>query len=206
MTVSGPLTTHGIPKFADTDVPDLGAGGVGSILDTLDGLIGAYKIAATTVGVGGAATIDFTNIPQTFSHLRLVALLLDTGAVTIVRGVVRINGNTTNNYTWGGIEAPAGTPVYTNGTTTGWGQMAYVGASGSYAQGGVWDALFPDYANALTAKALHGVYTALSAANSAYSGISAGTFAVGGAISRLTLLPGSTAFAQGSRATLWGLP
>ena len=59
---------------------------------------GAYdSIATSTVGAGGAASIVFSSIPSTYTHLQ-------------IRGIVRIsaiaemrmqfNGDTATNYSW----------------------------------------------------------------------------------------------------------
>jgi hypothetical protein len=55
-------------------------------------------IASTTVGAGGAATIDFTSIPQTYTDLVLVASLRSDLATTTAPLAMRFNGLTTNIY------------------------------------------------------------------------------------------------------------
>jgi hypothetical protein len=60
--------------------------------------VGYNSIASTTVGSGGAATIDFTSIPQTYKHLQIRAI----GRNTVVNADdninIRFNSDTGNNY------------------------------------------------------------------------------------------------------------
>jgi hypothetical protein len=52
------------------------------------------KIQTVTVGVGGAASIEFTSIPQTYTDLKLVTSLRD--AVAGVRPEIRITFNSSS--------------------------------------------------------------------------------------------------------------
>ena len=56
------------------------------------------SIASSTVGSGGAATIDFTSIPQTFSHLQIRGLGRNTVANSDDNIHIRFNSDTTANY------------------------------------------------------------------------------------------------------------
>jgi hypothetical protein len=57
----------------------------------------SYKfIASTTVGSGGSATIDFTDIPQTYTDLLLVSSLRTDAAVNYQTSRMKINGSTSN--------------------------------------------------------------------------------------------------------------
>ena len=58
------------------------------------------KIAQVDVGAGGAASIDFTSIPQTFTDLMLVLSLKNSIATTNSVMDLKINGLTASNYTW----------------------------------------------------------------------------------------------------------
>lgn len=95
MSVTGTPTAHGIPTFADADSPDLAVGGLGSILSTLDGLIGSYKIAEANPS---GALIDFTSIPQTFSHLVVQLVGRDTAAAAFNSLFLRLNNDSGANY------------------------------------------------------------------------------------------------------------
>ena len=52
------------------------------------------KIATITVGAGGATSIDFQSIPQTFSDLRVVASIRNSG--TSEHALIGLNGSTAN--------------------------------------------------------------------------------------------------------------
>jgi hypothetical protein len=56
-----------------------------------------YKaIATVTVGSGGAANIQFTSIPQTYTDLILKVSVRSNGATTFTGGNVAFNGSTAN--------------------------------------------------------------------------------------------------------------
>lgn len=55
-------------------------------------------IARVTVGAGGANTIEFTNIPNTFQHLQLRIMSKSTNNED--NGDMIFNGITTNTYAW----------------------------------------------------------------------------------------------------------
>jgi hypothetical protein len=74
----------------------------------LTGLVGSYvssigdyeSIATITVGVGGAAFIEFTSIPQTYKHLQLRGIVRASYAATADNFGIYVNGNNTStNYT-----------------------------------------------------------------------------------------------------------
>jgi hypothetical protein len=70
----------------------LGAGGI---------QIGDFEsIATTTVGAGDSQYIDFTSIPQTFTHLQIRGIARDSRAVSGMGGEVRLwfNSDTAANY------------------------------------------------------------------------------------------------------------
>ena len=56
-----------------------------------------YQIATTTVGGGGTSSITFSSIPQTYTHLQI--RLLGKYAVSGDTTLIRVNGDTGNNYT-----------------------------------------------------------------------------------------------------------
>lgn len=56
-----------------------------------------YQIATTTVGAGGAANIEFTSIPSTYTHLQIrgIGLITSAGGFT-----AQFNADTGSNYSW----------------------------------------------------------------------------------------------------------
>lgn len=53
-------------------------------------------IQTITVGAGGAANIEFTSIPQTYTDLHLVLSLRASKADKVSEGLIRINGSTSD--------------------------------------------------------------------------------------------------------------
>lgn len=77
------------------------------MLNTISGLLsggapagGDYEsIQTVTVGSGGTATITFSSIPSTYSHLQLRGLLQGaTGGTKYIKGT--FNSDTGTNYSW----------------------------------------------------------------------------------------------------------
>ena len=54
------------------------------------------KIASVTVGSGGAATIDFTSIPSTYTDLQISYSARTTEATTAAIGYINFNGSSSN--------------------------------------------------------------------------------------------------------------
>ena len=71
-------------------------------------IVGAYEsIATTTVGSGGSATVTFSSIPSTYTHLQIRATAKSTTSGDSVR--ITFNSDTGNNY--------ANHFLYSNGST-----------------------------------------------------------------------------------------
>lgn len=56
------------------------------------------SIATTTVGSGGAATIDFTSIPSTYKHLQIRGIANNGETSGYNNQALRFNGDTSANY------------------------------------------------------------------------------------------------------------
>lgn len=62
---------------------------------------GSYEsIATTTVGAGGASSITFSSIPQTYKHLQLRILVQGTSAFDSPFLPLQFNGVTAASYAW----------------------------------------------------------------------------------------------------------
>ena len=60
---------------------------------------GSYEsIATVTVGSGGSATIDFTSIPSTYTHLQVRCIARGTSANNQINMPFRLNNDTASNY------------------------------------------------------------------------------------------------------------
>jgi hypothetical protein len=105
------------------------------------------SIASTTVGSGGSATITFSSIPATYTHLQIRYLAANEGSAATDEPVyMRFNSDTTNanyrNHRTNGDGSSVGSGSFQlpiSSTTNGNGNAA------TYYSGGVIDVL--DYAN-----------------------------------------------------------
>lgn len=70
---------------------------------------GMTLIQQITVGTPVAA-VTFSNIPQTYTNLRLMGNYSITSGTSLA---LNFNGDVTNNYTWARINQTNGTPSYT---------------------------------------------------------------------------------------------
>jgi len=167
---------------------------------------GAYdSIATSTVGAGGAAYIEFTSIPSTYTHLQVRMLQRSDYAGTFVGTAIRLNSDTGSNYsfhvlTGDGSSASAG----------GYASMSDIdGASFSAASitsgvfgVGILDIL--DYANTnkyKTTRMLGGVDANGSGATNFWSGSWRNTAAV----STIRIYPGAGNYTQYSSFALYGI-
>jgi hypothetical protein len=74
------------------------------------------KIQTVTVGSGGASTIDFTSIPQTFTDLKLVMSTRDAYAGTFDSVKITFNSNTAN-YSYRFLEGTGAVTTSSNGSS-----------------------------------------------------------------------------------------
>jgi hypothetical protein len=56
------------------------------------------SIQTVTVGVGGAASVTFSSIPATYSHLQIRALSRGTNASYYIESTIQFNSDTGSNY------------------------------------------------------------------------------------------------------------
>jgi hypothetical protein len=164
------------------------------------------KIAAVSVGVGGAATIDFTSIPATYTDLLLKLTTRDT-AVTANTGAVKLTFN-------------ASATGYVNKNISGSGSVAASGSVGTtYIDAGLnavmpttgntagtfsnIDVYIPNYAGS-TNKTVSIDSAGENAATAAYAGLVASLWSNTAAITSISVAP-TTLFSQYSSATLYGI-
>jgi hypothetical protein len=109
------------------------------------------SIATVTVGSGGSASIEFTSIPATYTHLQIRGILQSNRSSYIVDLTgVRFNGDTGTNYSDHGIYGGYNTTANANATNTVSANRMYFqglnsGVSANVFTGVVMDIL--DYAN-----------------------------------------------------------
>jgi hypothetical protein len=111
-------------------------------------------IATVTVGSGGAASIEFTSIPATYTDLKVVASVRST--TTDETLLYRLNGTTTG-YTGkylggtGSASESANLTTLTAGAGGTWGRAANAGVNGSSTTASTfsnWEMYIPNYTSA----------------------------------------------------------
>ena len=160
-------------------------------------------ISSVTVGSGGAANIEFTSIPQTYTDLCLVYSLRGSISGTNDECNILINGATssyTNRYIQGnGSSASSGssytTKIYTGETD---GSTA---TSNTFGNG---SAYFPNYTSS-NYKSVSTDGVSENNATSAYANLSANLWSSTSAITSITLIPYSSSWLQYSTAYLYGI-
>jgi len=158
-------------------------------------------IQSVTVGSGGAASIEFGSIPQTYTDLVLVSSLRSTSASNDLEMNLAFNGSTanfTNKYMYG--NAPAGTAAsgsnaFYHGDVNGNGSTASIFTSTSL--------YIPNYAGS-TNKSYSIDNTMENNSTTSYPFFVAGLWSQTAAITSITITNASN-FAQYSSASLYGI-
>jgi hypothetical protein len=159
------------------------------------------KIQTVTVGAGGAATIDFTSIPQTFTDLKVVYSIRTSYAGTVEQLNLSLNTLTTNfsgRYIQG-----SGSAVF-GGTLARYAGNA-VGANATASVFGNTELYIPNYTSANN-KSFSIDFVTENNATAADAGLIAGLWSNTAAITGITLTPASGGtIQQYSTATLYGV-
>jgi hypothetical protein len=169
-------------------------------------------IASSTVGSGGAASIDFTSIPSTYTDLVLKYSVRQDLASVAASDFLYLNGSQTT-YSGRWIEgAGSGTPSsYTTGATNLYGNGGGDGANATANTFANAEIYIPNYAGS-TNKSLSHDAVMENNATTAYADLGAGLWSNTAAINRVTIstsatsVTGGTAkFVQYSTAYLYGV-
>lgn len=160
------------------------------------------KISTVTVGSGGAVNIEFTNIPQTYTDLKLVVSARGTQTFANSGNFYTVRPNGLNTNLSGKYLISIGTSVAT-GSYQPFGYMSASDYTASVFGSG--EHYIPNYTSA-NYKSFSSDDTAESNASIMYAtDISAGLWSSTSAITSLTLVPGGGNFAQYTTATLYGI-
>lgn len=162
------------------------------------------KIASVTVGSGGASTITFSSIPSTYTDLVILSSLRDTNAIVGNAGIrVIFNGSGSGFSTrW----------IYGNGTTVlsttdsgGWIRVGQVPGANATANTFSNDYIYiPNYTSSNN-KSLSADSVMENNATESYMTLTAGLWSNTAVITQVQLQSNSTAWAQYSSATLYGI-
>jgi len=160
-------------------------------------------IATVTVGSGGAASIDFTSIPATFTDLlvKLSARSNGSGGYDFQNMFVKINGATTNGSTrWlrgngSSASSASDTPIYTTA-------LNYpLSTSNTFNN---MELYFPNYLSSNN-KSISIDAVAENNATAAEAVLQAGLWSNTNAITEIGFYPNIGSFVQHSTATLYGI-
>lgn len=167
------------------------------------------KISTVTVGSGGAATIAFTSIPQTYTDLKVVLSIRSTSGAAPARVIrMKVNNLTTSIYSQRALEAD-GSTVYSF-SESGTDSAVRVGltnastaTASTFASGEIY---IPNYTSSNN-KSMSVEFVTENDGTTAYIEFLAYLVATSVAITDLTITPEALAanFAQYSTATLYGI-
>lgn len=166
------------------------------------------KIDEHVTGVGGEASYTFSNIPGTYSSLRLIASARNSAnAVNVALGI-RFNGDSAANYYQHGSTEGVGSPTgyaAAGQTSTLIGNIPAATAEASRFGSYIID--IPFYAKTTFYKNLHVISEKVYGAPSPYSEYLAGggLWSNTAAITSITIVPASGNLIEGSCFTLYGI-
>jgi len=162
------------------------------------------KIASVTIGSGGAASMDFTSIPSTYTDLVIKASVRDSSAGTTPALKIVFNSDTGSNYTYRLLYGDGSTPASLSGTLA----FTYNGAvtttiqtSNTFASNEIYIPNYRSSANKSTS------VDAVQENNgtAAIAGLVANLWNNTNAITSITLSSAGSNFVQYSTATLYGV-
>jgi hypothetical protein len=161
------------------------------------------KIQTITVGSGGAISIDFTNIPQTYTDLKIVYSARDSAAYGTLR-VAYNNDGTVGNYAYRQFYREATTVVGDSQNELFFGNVAKNTYTASTF--GTGDVYIANYASSSLSKPTLGDAASQTNGTTAIVGNFLGNYAPTTAITRVTLsLFSGSNFTEFSSATLYGI-
>ena len=160
------------------------------------------KIATVDVGALGAASIDFTSIPSTFTDLCVLTSARQTGAALTASLNISFNGSTAN-FSYKALQgAGSGTPASFSGSTNYIGQTPAATATASTFGNAI--IYIPNYAGS-TNKSLSIDTVDETNGTTTYAQFTASLWSQTAAINALSLISGNVAFGQYTSATLYGI-
>jgi len=165
------------------------------------------KISTVTVGSGGAATIDFTSIPATYTDIVIKYSGRSTAAGNYQNVNIKINTDTGSNYT-SKLLYGDGSAAGSDTTTTTFLKFMYIPFSSATASVfGSGELYFAKYAGSIYKSMIADTVTENNATGSGSSiiGLAAGLWSSNSAINAITLTPNSGSWAEHSTATLYGI-
>lgn len=163
-------------------------------------------ISTTTVGAGGAASIDITGIPATYTDLLVLATLRSDFATTTAPLSVRFNGLTTNIYSMRQLRGSGTTATSnSNGPTNAFDMGDCIPGSSSTASTFANIAfLIPNYAGSANKTYSFDGVAEGNIASTVYQVLNTGTWASTSAINQITI-NGAGNYVQYSAVSIYGI-
>lgn len=163
----------------------------------------AYNlISTTTVGSGGAAGIEFTSIPQTYTDLLIVASLRGSAAVAFQTNRLKVNGSTSNLSTrlvFGtGAGASSASVTYLHAGNTG-------GTSTTASVFSSHNIYIPNYTGSNNKSVSSDAVLENNSTTDYVLALGAGLWSQTAAITSVELYPESGSYVQYSSASLYGI-
>jgi len=167
----------------------------------LQGPRSAFELIETqTVGAGGAASVTFSSIPQTYKHLQIRGVALSAGTYSADMQFT-FNSDTAANYSHHQLSGDGSTATSYNAANASYMAMAMT-PNATYPVGFVMDVL--DYANTTkykTARSLFGI----DRNGSGYAILSSGSWRNTNAVTSLKIVPVGGSLNQYSTFSLYGV-
>lgn len=161
-------------------------------------------ISTTTVGSGGAASIDFTSIPSTYTDLFLIVCARSNYASTYNNMYCRVNNDSGANYTLRYLQGNGSSASSSSSTTLiGFGYISASGAgSNTFGNASLY---FPNYAGSAN-KTASSEFVSEDSTSAQFQTISGGVWNNTAAITSINLsLAFSASFVEYSTASLYGI-
>lgn len=184
-------------------ITDAGAGSTITVAST-----GWAQIGSPVVTSGSQATVDFTSIPATYSHLKVVWTAKDTTAGNSTSSVrLKVNNDgTSGNYTvtQRSIGSNGANVSTTDAAAATGGTVGNITNAGTTSQVGSGELIIHNYSGTTWFKTVNSQWSSWSITNNGQVGLSTFSWLSTAAINRLTFAAG-TAFTDGSIFTLYGI-
>ena len=165
-------------------------------------------ISSVTVGAGGAASIDFTSIPSTYTDLCVKVAFRTNESQSIAPVIIQFNGNASSYSSRELVGAGSGTPSSASRGVLGSGMYLGNGVGGTATANtfGNMEVYIPNYAGSAY-KSVSVDQVGEDNATTAYATMIAGLWSNTSAISSIKLTPfsGGASFVQYSTAYLYGV-
>lgn len=162
-------------------------------------------LASATVGSGGAGTITFSNIPQTYTDLLIVMSLRDTVSAVNNAGCRVMFNQNTSNYSVRNVYGNGTSAISNSASSQSWiavGQQPGATATASTFSNDL--VYIPNYTQSIN-KSIAADSVGENNGTTAFQYLAAGLWANTAAITTIELQSNSTAWAQHSTATLYGI-